>query len=82
MFFTLWPSKSSGAIAPVAPVLTRALYGIYPGCQNLFDINLGFDEDKTLTHLTNPKNIHDAEKFCKIYPNGSLYDLDTDQKIG
>ena len=25
MFFTLWPSKSSGAIAPVAPVLTRAL---------------------------------------------------------
>ena len=48
----------------------------------MFDINLGFDEDKTLTHLTNPKNIHDAEKFCKIYPNGSLYDLDTDQKIG
>ena len=35
------------------------------------------DGDKTLALLTNPKNIWEAEEFCKIYANGNLYDLES-----
>ena len=39
-------------------------------------------DDKALALLTNPRNINEAEEFCKIYAKGSIYDLDSNyQKV-
>ena len=42
-------------------------------------INLD-DEEMTLSLITSPKNVYEAEKFCQLYSNGTLYDLKPDYK--
>ena len=36
--------------------------------------------DVTLALITNPQNVYEAENFCQLYTNGTLYDLEPGYK--